>query len=127
LRFQPLCRHRLWQLSVGYLALGKTGNLLRKNGYRPRQLFLIQPRRSRHVLRLYDCIGTQRSASGPEILWSMRQAASQASSFISPEPRLADKSPSSLDRAGGARGGRGEWSASGEENFTIPARIGAHY
>jgi hypothetical protein len=65
LRFQPLCRHRLWQLSVGYLALGKTGNLLRNNGYRPRQLFLIQPRRSRHVLRLYDCIGTQRSASRP--------------------------------------------------------------
>jgi len=26
LRFQPLRRHRLWQLLVGYLALGKTGN-----------------------------------------------------------------------------------------------------
>jgi hypothetical protein len=40
---------------------------------------------------------------------------------------LAHKSPSSLDRAGGARGGRREGSASGEENFTIAARIGAHY
>jgi hypothetical protein len=26
LRFQPRCRHRLWQLLVRYLALGKTGN-----------------------------------------------------------------------------------------------------
>jgi len=26
LRFQPLRRHRLWQLFVRYLALGKTGN-----------------------------------------------------------------------------------------------------
>jgi hypothetical protein len=26
LRFQPLRRHRLWQLLVRYLALGKTGN-----------------------------------------------------------------------------------------------------
>jgi len=44
LRFQPLGRHRLWQLSVGYLALGKTGNreqFPRSNGYRPRRLFLI--------------------------------------------------------------------------------------
>jgi hypothetical protein len=44
LRFQPLRRHRLWQLLVRYLvvrylALGKTGNreqLLRSNGCRPR-------------------------------------------------------------------------------------------
>jgi hypothetical protein len=43
LRFQPLGRHRLWQLLVGYLALGKTGNreqLLKGNGYRPRDSFL---------------------------------------------------------------------------------------
>jgi hypothetical protein len=43
LRFQPLRRHRLWQLLIRYLALGKTGNreqLLRRNGYRPRDSFL---------------------------------------------------------------------------------------
>jgi hypothetical protein len=47
-RFQPLRRHRLWQLLVRYLvvlylALGKTGNreqLLRSNGCRPRDSFL---------------------------------------------------------------------------------------
>src|SRR6478609_8569319 len=33
----------------------------------------------------------------------MEQAASQASTFISPRPLLAQKSPSSLDHAGGAR------------------------
>src|SRR6266404_2830309 len=39
LHFQPLRRHRLWQLLVRYLALGKTGNreqLSRSNGCRPR-------------------------------------------------------------------------------------------
>src|SRR5258707_642394 len=67
------------------------------------RLFLIQPRRNRYVLRLYNCIGTQRLASegrkfcGP---WSRLQ--SHASAFVSPQPLLAHKSPSSLDRAGGA-------------------------
>src|SRR5258705_9655180 len=38
LRFQPLRRHRLWQLLVRYLALGKTGNREQRleNGCRPR-------------------------------------------------------------------------------------------
>src|SRR5258707_5423866 len=43
LRFQPVRRHRRWQLLVGYLALGKTCNreqLLRRNRYRPRNTFL---------------------------------------------------------------------------------------
>src|SRR5229473_8706518 len=50
-----------------------------------REALLIQPRRDRCVLRLYDCIGTQRLApEEPEILWLMEQAASDASTFISP-------------------------------------------
>src|SRR5260370_12031563 len=41
LRFQPLRRHRLWQLLVGYLALVKTGNREQLyEGYRPRDSFL---------------------------------------------------------------------------------------
>src|SRR5258708_21651531 len=66
LRFQPLRRHRLWQLLVRYLALGKTGNreqLLRSNGCRPRDSFLSSLGATRYVLRLYNCIGTQRLAS----------------------------------------------------------------
>src|SRR5712671_6507570 len=65
LRFQPLRRHRLWQLLVRYLALGKTGNREQRLEKRmsSARLFLIQPRRNRHVLRLYKCIGTQRLAS----------------------------------------------------------------
>jgi hypothetical protein len=66
LRFQPLRRHRLWQLLVRYLALGKTGNREQRleNGCRPRNNFFVQPRRNRYVLRLYECIGAQRLASG---------------------------------------------------------------
>src|SRR5260370_30239180 len=44
LPFQPLRRHRLSQLLVRYLTLGKTGNreqLLRSNGRRPRDSFLF--------------------------------------------------------------------------------------
>src|SRR5229473_6541834 len=73
LRFQPLRRHRLSQLLVRYLALGKTGNreqLLRRNGYRPRDSFLSNLGATATcfdctnvVLRLYKCIGTQRLAS----------------------------------------------------------------
>src|SRR5258706_10426116 len=65
LRFQPLGRHRLWQLLVRYLALGKTGNREQRLEQRmsSARLFLIQPRRNRYVLRLYKCIGTQRLAS----------------------------------------------------------------
>ena len=73
LRFQPLRRHRLWQLLIRYLALGKTGNreqLLRNNGCRPRDSFLSNLGATATcfdytnvVLRLYKCIGTQRLAS----------------------------------------------------------------
>ena len=56
----------------------------------------------------------------------MEQAASQASTLISPQPLFAHKKPSSLTALEG-KGGHREWSASGEENFTIAARIGAHY
>src|SRR6267142_2684664 len=66
LNFQPLRRHRLWQLLVHYLALGKTGN--RETAFTEQRrssarLFLIQRRRNHHVLRLYKCIGSQRLAS----------------------------------------------------------------
>jgi hypothetical protein len=40
---------------------------------------------------------------GPEILWSMAQAASQASAFISASPLFAHKSPSSLELEGQGR------------------------
>ena len=65
LRFQPLCRHRLWQLLVRYLALGKTGNRAQRLEQRMSSTrhFLIQRRRNGHVLRLYNCIGPQRLAS----------------------------------------------------------------
>src|SRR5437588_530390 len=43
------------------------------------RLFLVQPKRNRWVLRLYKCIGTQRLGSTDRKLWSMEQAASQAS------------------------------------------------
>ena len=47
-------------------------HLLRNNGCRPRDSFLVQPRRNRYMLRLYDCIETQRLASEAELLctWS---------------------------------------------------------
>src|SRR5258707_2112050 len=78
LRFQPRRRHQLWQLLVCYLALGTTGNREQRLEKRMSSatLFPIQPRRNRYVLRLYKCIGIR-----PEILWSMKQAASQASTF----------------------------------------------
>jgi hypothetical protein len=54
------------------------------------------------------------------------QAASLASTFISPSPLLAQKSPSSFALEGQGRGRR-EGSASREETLTVTARIGAHY
>jgi hypothetical protein len=81
LRFQPRCRHRLWQLLVWYLALGTTGNRKQRLEKRMSSTHSCssKTRRKRYVLRLYNCIVTR-----PEILWSMQQAASQASTFISP-------------------------------------------
>jgi hypothetical protein len=89
LRFRPLRRHRLWQLLVRYLALGKTvpaSSLLRSNGCRPKTLSLIQPRRNRCVLRLYECIGIKRLSEGPEISAAIRGADFGWSSPLYPPP-----------------------------------------
>jgi hypothetical protein len=86
------------------------------------RLFPIQPRRNRYVLRLYNCIGTQRLAS------VARNLVVHRTSCVTSHPSLlAHKNPSSLDRAGGAREAAGSDSAPREENFTITARIGARY
>jgi hypothetical protein len=81
-------------------------------------LLLIQGKRNRYVLRLYKCIGTR-----PEIL----EAASQASTFISRWPLLVHKSPSSLTGLEGQGEAAGSDRPRGRENFTLTARIGAHY
>ena len=93
------------------------------------RLFLIQPRRNRYVLRLYKCIGTQRLASegrkffGP---WSKLRNGHRPSYHPS-LPLTLEGAPPAWTALEGGKGGRREGSASGEENFTITARIGAHY
>ena len=110
LHFQPRCRHRLWQLLVWYLALGTTGNSEQRLEKRmsSARLFLIQPRRNRYVLRLYKCIGTQRLASVARNLVVHGARRVTGIDFHINLAQLAHKSPSSLDRAGGARRGRRE-------------------
>src|SRR6266436_5035529 len=107
LRFQPLRRRRLWQLLVRYLALGKTGNREQRLEKRTSsaRLFLLQPRRNRYVLRLYECIGTPRFASVARNL--VVHGASCVTGIDLHIALLAHKSPSSLDRWRG-KGGRRE-------------------
>src|SRR6266436_9637612 len=87
LRFQPLRRHRLWQLLVRYLALGKTGNreqVLRSNGCRPRYSFLSNLGATATCFDYTNVEELNEWLRWPEILWSMEHAASQASTFKSP-------------------------------------------
>src|ERR1700710_3079083 len=93
LRLQPLCRHQLWQLLVRYLALGTTGNREQRLEKRTSSatLLLIQPRRNRCVLGLYNCIVTR-----PEFLWSIRHAESRVVDFYINLAAISHKSPSSL-------------------------------
>jgi hypothetical protein len=83
--------------------------------------------RNRYVLRLYKCIGTQRLASVARNL--VVQGASCVTGIdlrITLAP-VSSQEPLQLGSRWRGKGGRREWSASGEENFTITARIGAHY
>jgi hypothetical protein len=85
-------------------------------------LLLIQPRPNQYVLRLYNCIVTRL-----EILWSVEHAASQVSTFISPKPPLTQKAPPAWTGLEGQGEAAGSDRPRGRDNFTIIARIGAHY
>src|SRR5258707_12352649 len=80
------------------LIFGTTGNHEQRLEKRMSsvRLFLIQPRRNRYVLRLYNCIGNKRLAAEDRqfVLHGAKWA--QASTFISPEPWFAHKSTSSF-------------------------------
>jgi hypothetical protein len=101
-------------------------SVIRSNGCCPRDFFLIQPRRNRYMLRLYKCIGTQRLVSPDwKFLWSMEQAAWQAStSNLAP---VSSKEPLQLGLRWRGKGRPQGAVGLGGGDFTIVARIGAHY